>query len=836
MTRPSWSLAAALVATAMLAASCAAGPPGDPGLAGEPGVAGLPGVPGPTGPAGTPGATGPTGGIGSTGETGVPGATGPAGSAGDAGPEGATGPVGATGASGATGPSGASGATGATGPTGTGAVGLQSAESCVLCHANAKIADDVAAHAALAGNALARNTATITSVTIPNGATTGGSPTVTFTVKDAAGNGVTGIKSVQLNLARLVNAASGGVKNWVPYFNRKATSADGGNVTYGGNETSALTSYTGAPLGTLTDLGGGDYSYTFASDLSAPQAVSSSYAQITVPYDNAAVTRVGLQGGHPLPGAFNSSLADGGVLTPVAPFNATFDLDPATGSPVAPDPRENVLTANCNACHQKLAIHGGRRLDVNYCVTCHNPSSTDPSGNTVDAKVFFHKVHMSKHLPSVVAGGKYALGVSFQTDFSDVGFPRSPADCGACHAGAALTNWMNKPTQAACGSCHDRTNFAPGAAPAGFTNHPGGPQATDALCALCHAAGTVLGPDVVHAVVTTFGANSLAPPAPYVFSIASVTQTAPGQSPTVTFQVGNPDGGAPWDVLNTPELSADAGARLTVLLGWSTADYSNPNGVANTRPAQPVSLNALTGSVPALDGGFFQVTWDGGTLPSNATGSGVAILYGRAIDLAATPTERVPIQDGFRYFAITDAAAKARRTVVDVAKCDACHLNLSVHGQSRTNRIESCVVCHNSNAAEKVADGGTAEEPLDFKRHIHRIHATEALGMQPYWIGNTNLSDVRFPGKVFNCAACHVTPTSPDKATYTSSYTQTNDVFGTTLSTWGDVTNQANFRRITKVSAVCSSCHDKAPYLGHMKQMGGLWNVTQAEIDALNTP
>ncbi len=36
-------------------------------------------------------------------------------------------------------------------------------------------------------------------------------------------------------------------------------------------------------------------------------------------------------------------------------------------------------SANCNACHVALSLHGGLRNNTEYCVLCHNPSNTDAS-------------------------------------------------------------------------------------------------------------------------------------------------------------------------------------------------------------------------------------------------------------------------------------------------------------------------------------------------------------------------------------------------------------------------------------------------------------------------
>ena len=55
------------------------------------------------------------------------------------------------------------------------------------------------------------------------------------------------------------------------------------------------------------------------------------------------------------------------------PVNASYDFTPATGAPI-PDAnltRELVSIESCNACHDKLAFHGGGRVDTKYCVACH---------------------------------------------------------------------------------------------------------------------------------------------------------------------------------------------------------------------------------------------------------------------------------------------------------------------------------------------------------------------------------------------------------------------------------------------------------------------------------
>jgi OmcA/MtrC family decaheme c-type cytochrome len=76
-------------------------------------------------------------------------------------------------------------------------------------------------------------------------------------------------------------------------------------------------------------------------------------------------------------------------------FDFTID---ANGKSVAvTDPtktRKMTDVSSCNSCHEKLALHGGGRVDTQYCVMCHNPSTVDPnSGNNLNLPTLVHKIH-----------------------------------------------------------------------------------------------------------------------------------------------------------------------------------------------------------------------------------------------------------------------------------------------------------------------------------------------------------------------------------------------------------------------------------------------------------
>ena len=124
---------------------------------------------------------------------------------------------------------------------------------------------------------------------------------------------------------------------------------------------------------------------------------------------------------------------------------------------------------------------------------CHQPQTTDPdTGNTLDMKVFVHKLHMGSQLPSVVAGTPYQI-IGFNqavSDWSTVVLPSDPRRCAFCHEPTKVTGatqadaWMKNPNRAACGSCHDDVNFATG------KNHVDLPQVSDAhVLAVPHSAG-----------------------------------------------------------------------------------------------------------------------------------------------------------------------------------------------------------------------------------------------------------------------------------------------------------------------------------------------------------
>jgi OmcA/MtrC family decaheme c-type cytochrome len=190
-------------------------------------------------------------------------------------------------------------------------------------------------------------------------------------------------------------------------------------------------------------------------------------------------------------------------------------------------------------------------------------------------------------------------------------------------------------------------------------------------------------------------------------------------------------------------------------------------------------------------------------------------------------------------FPITDSTPQARRQVVDIAKCDACHRVLTEHGQNRTQNIELCTSCHNPNAtdiglrtaASGVCAAGTPDNPIDFKYFIHQIHAS-GTNSNPLTVcafgSNPTTFNVGYPNVLNNCLACHETGTYyPVDPTV---------VQGTTIHAGADRTTLADDVVISPNTAVCSSCHIDTASKQHMVQNGGDFTATKSLIGTLISP
>lgn len=637
-------------------------------------------------------------------------------------------------------------------------------------------------------------------------------PVVEFTLTNEDGVRYTGLAQGQIRftLAKLVPGTNGNPSAWQSYINRTETKGAG---AWGAGGTAIQA--TSESNGTLVNNLDGTYRYTFANNVTA---ISSPLA---VSWQPTLTHRLGVQ-------------ISGGDQ-PVT--NAAYDWRPADGATTGLETRDIVATASCNECHSKLALHGGGRVETKYCVTCHNPGTQDAnSGNTVDFKVMIHKIHRGEFLPSVEAGGQYRIWGNSDSlhDYSHVAYPQDIRNCTKCHDAADTVtpdagNWATEMSVEACGSCHDDVNFATGA---GHTS--GNIVAQNGECSICHSESSGFAPTPAQAHVIPDKVAG----AKYKLNIISIANTGPGQFPVVTYEVTDPtNANARYNIMSTTD-PAWANGSVSILLGWNNADHHNQGNGNATTPASAVSLNgraASTGNnaAPTADAdGTFTVT-SLRAIPAAETGSGVAGMTARVgadHDGDGSFTDRVPVKSAVKYFAVTDATPVARRSVVDIVnQCDDCHDQLTLHGESRTDEPQICVICHNPNntdIARRPADplttvDGRKEQTIDMKVMIHAIHGA-AKRENPYVVygfGSSvnDFSHVGYPGVLNNCNACHKPNTFvlPLKA----------GVLATTVDSGASRTDPSDDTNVTPTTAVCSACHDTDLAKMHMQQNGASFTM-----------
>jgi len=702
-------------------------------------------------------------------------------------------------------------------------------------------------------------------------------PVVTFSITNGDGTPIGGLTTSDLRftIAKLIPGVNGSPSYWQSYIVTTETA----NTGPGAGTT--MVQATREQDGNLVENTDGTYTYTFKTDITnvaCPTPCTDAEGNaLDLTFHPELTHRIGIQtrGSLPL-------------------VNVVYTFRP-DGNPVTTT-RDIVKTDKCNECHNKLEAHDGR-IETKYCVTCHNPGSTDAnSGNTVDFKVMIHKIHRGEDLPSVVAGGEYAIYGYKDTkhDFSDVAFPQDIRNCTKCHDGSDPDTpqgdaWQT-PSMAACGSCHDDIDFSvDGSVTPG--GHPGGIVTDDSQCTTCHATGRI-----AKSVAESHTIPEKVASAKFKYNILKICDVAvdanpvcaPGQTPNVTFSVSDPTGGTHgygtnYNVLTHPEV-ATAGASFNVLTGWDTRDYNNDGG-AGSRPARANSVNILSLAAPDIvdnGGGQFTIAASAmSAIPVAAVGSGAIALEGHPMGQGNPVTApgvfdiRVPVKGEVAYFAITDAAPVPRRVAVDLeTKCDKCHDQLSLHGNNRAENAQLCVLCHNPRNTDvgqrpktgnvpdpTLAVDGKREESIDLRRLIHAIHAaqkddpaTPAIeghgfrekGIVIYGYGGkaNDFGHIRFPGILNDCTTCHNTGTyeltgkleMPTQNGYLASTIESVPT-ATDLATYNtEIADQANDLTISPTAAVCSACHDNALAQVHMEDVGGAqFGVLQSTITGRET-
>jgi OmcA/MtrC family decaheme c-type cytochrome len=321
----------------------------------------------------------------------------------------------------------------------------------------------------------------------------GKNPTVTFSIKDGAGNG--------LSMAQM----TGG-------FNRIGLVLAGPTSDYGATDFGVATKGYVAenPVPTAKCSPDGTCTYTFVRPI--PAGAKGTFA-------------IGIEArrGHTiLPGTTKQEETEYGAINKVKYFSVD-------GSAVEPR-RQVVTTEKCNSCHGFLALHGENRNQIEQCVLCHNTNETDAArravatdaaekakpSQSVNMALMIHKIHTGEKMHEEFKTQYTVVGFGGTShDFTEVrypaftpsGGPGDTAKCDMCHVNGSEAifpqgkNPIVDPqglmtpapaTTSACTACH-QTKSALAHAQAN----------TDAKfgesCDVCHGAGKDFDVNKAHA-------------------------------------------------------------------------------------------------------------------------------------------------------------------------------------------------------------------------------------------------------------------------------------------------------------------------------------------------
>jgi len=669
--------------------------------------------------------------------------------------------------------------------------------------------------------------------------TSGGVISVTYTLTDPNGLPLDATGATTPGVVSLAYVASyipKGQAQYVAYTTSQVTGKVLGTITRPDFELGG---------GTVKQVGPGQYQYTYAAH--APSG-----------FDPDVTTTVAVDG--------NRDLTPFDLGTSYA--GTTFNFVP-NGSAVTVT-RDVIETQSCNTCHYQLAFHGGYAHGMQMCVLCHQPQNADPvTGNTLDAKVFFHKIHMGSQLPTVL-GTKTTPSVPFEvagymnaiSNFSTVIDPADPRRCEVCHSqttGAKqATAFLSTPSRAACGACHDDINFATGFSNGPEMNHPGGPQEDDSQCSQCHIPqgqspfdASILG---AHVVPTDTAASYPQNPdtllAGINLVITSVTDTSAGNTPTVHFTLKDTKG---TDIpLSQPD-------QLNFTMAGPTIDYGYTSFGSDTASTPGyVTESALKAACSSSGSCSYTFTH---AVPKGATGT--YTIGGEAresVTVLAGTTEAQTLELGASNpvfnFSVDGSTVAPRRTVVALSNCNNCHVDLSEHGGLRNNN-EYCVLCHNPSNTDastrpSAVIASYRKQPaqgINFNLLVHRLHdgvnAATDDPKNPYivvgYMGSiNNFSGILFPVMspagdatyMQYCAMCHVNSTEQNDLPLMGNLNQVNDPQG-----W--------INPVGPISSACSGCHvskeEASHFLANTDSLGESCSVchssgAQFAVDAEHIP
>jgi OmcA/MtrC family decaheme c-type cytochrome len=612
-------------------------------------------------------------------------------------------------------------------------------------------------------------------------------PKVNFAVfSDGAVKTDLKITNVSFAIAKLVPGTNSNPDEWRNYIYRtESTATAPNNVGSGTGGTPALASAKQATTdGKMSDAellaaqlsaqliynAGGYYTYTFKTDIKDTTKTNG------VVFEPGLTHRVAIQL------SYKNAAGEDVKVNPY--FDFTIDAS-GKSVPVTDPTKTRKMTdvSSCNGCHEKLALHGGGRVDTQYCVMCHNPGTFDAnSGNNLNLSTMVHKIHAGKLLKSKLAAGGEDYTIwgygSSKHNYAEVGFPQDLRNCAVCHSGANPKtpqgdNWKSKPSKEACLTCHannagsdwDTTHkvFASEAAAAGFiTDGTLAKNLTNNLCAGCHSVDSAVASERVHWNQNEENA------AKYKMNIESATYDATSRKVTVKYFLSDPTNNSAAYNLVTSDCasttvptcgSATKFGNLRFYLAYQNM-IGQTTAVTEFSAGSGVRADAYKGSNDGNNHYTVELALPADSATAVAAGTARVVSIGQVkeakLEVKSTSDPRPEVspkvlintlvQHTYKELALT-GTLNPRRAIVSNEKCNVCHgalgatsgsntLAEAFHGGAR-NTVEACVVCHDANRASStvMTNGLVLNESYQFKRMIHGIHGNSKR-TYPFTHGN----------------------------------------------------------------------------------------------------